>query len=531
MRLGRSAPLTDPADLRFRMATVTTGCWLTLAMSLAGLAYFAVTWDAGHRVALTVLAFVAMSSAVIVWCLPMERVVAGRFRELFFFSWTSVMVVTIFALVALDTTRPSPLALPLIMPLLFAGMSYPRQIARPIAVVVPLGYLVLAVAIGEDAAYAGFFVLCLTWSAAMCLWQAANRERQREELDHQRDELARVSRADPLTGALNRRGFEERFEAELAEAGRSGQPLTLVMLDLDDFKAVNDAQGHAAGDALLCATVDLLVNELRPMDAVGRLGGDEFALLLPGLGQADAQTVLDRVARSLAAVTPASIGHSSFPVDGTGAEELFRRADEMLYAAKGRRAVRSALEPIDLSWAATLADAVDRRMDVAHEHSRSVADYAAGIAARLGWDEAQIGLLRLAGTLHDVGKVALPDHILRKPGRLTEEEYEEIKTHSAIGAGMVTRIPGMQPVAPWIRHSHEHVDGSGYPDGLTGDAIPMASRILLVADAYDAMTSDRSYRRAMSPEEALAELRRCSGRQFDPVCVDAMAALVAQPAA
>ena len=526
MKLGRSAPLTDPADLRFRLATVTTGCWLTVAMSLAGLAYFAVTWEVGNRGILTALALIAVSSAILVWCLPMERVVAGRFRELFFFSWTSVMVLTILALVALDPARPSPLALPLIMPLLFAGMSYPRHIARPIAAVVPLGYLVLAIAIEEDAAYAGFFVLCLTWSAAMCLWQAANRERQREELDHQRDELSRVSRADPLTGTLNRRGFEERLEAELAEAARSGQPLTLVMVDLDDFKAVNDQQGHAAGDALLCKTVDLLTGALRPMDAVGRLGGDEFALLLPGLARADAQTVLDRVARALENVIPASVGHSSFPVDGTSSEELYRSADEMLYAAKGARVVRTALEPVDLSWAATLADAVDRRMDVAHEHSRAVADHAAEIAKRLGWDDAQIGLLRLAGTLHDVGKVALPDHILRKPGPLTAEERAEIQTHSVVGASMVSRIPGMEPVAPWIRHSHEHVDGSGYPDGLAGETIPMASRILLVADAFDAMTSDRSYRRAMSVEDALAELRRCAGRQFDAQCVEAMAVLV-----
>jgi diguanylate cyclase (GGDEF)-like protein len=526
MRLGGSVRLTDPADLRFRMATVTTGCWLTVAMGLAGLAYFAATWDVGHRLVLSALAIVAISSAVIVWCLPMERVVAGRWRELFFFGWTSLMVVSILALVALDPTRPSPLALPLIMPLLFAGMSYPRHIARPLAVFVPTGYLAIAFLVGEDPAYAGFFMLCLTWSAAMCLWQAANRERQREELDHQRDELARVSKVDPLTGALNRRGFEERLEAELAEAGRSGQPLTLVMLDLDNFKAVNDRQGHAAGDALLCDTVDLLVAELRPMDAVGRLGGDEFALLLPGLGRVDAQHVLDRLAGAVNAVAPASIGHSSFPVDGTGAEELYRSADEMLYTAKGARPARSRLEPLDLSWAATLADAVDRRMDVAHEHSRCVSDHAARIAQRLGWDDAQIGLLRLAGTLHDVGKVVLPDHILRKPGPLTAEEYEEIKTHSVVGASMVSRIPGMEPIAPWIRHSHEHYDGSGYPDALAADAIPMASRILLVADAFDAMTSDRSYRRAMSTDEALEELRRCAGAQFDPACVDAIAALL-----
>jgi putative nucleotidyltransferase with HDIG domain len=213
-------------------------------------------------------------------------------------------------------------------------------------------------------------------------------------------------------------------------------------------------------------------------------------------------------------------------VDGTSADELFRRADEVLYRAKDSRAGR-ALGPVDLSWAATLADAVDRRMDVVHDHSRAVAELAAQVAESLGWQPADISLLRLAGTLHDVGKVAVPDHILRKPDRLTDEEYAAVKTHSVIGAEMVSRIPSMEPVVPWIRHSHEHVDGSGYPDGLAGDAIPLASRILLVADAFDAMTSDRSYRRAMHIADAIAELRRNAGRQFDERCVDALIEVVA----
>lgn len=337
MRLGGSAVLTDPADVRFRMATVTTGCWLTVAMGLAGLGYFAVTWDVGHRAALSALAASTIASAGIVWRLPMRRVVAGRWRELFFFGWTTLMVVAILTLVALDPARPSPLALPLIMPLLFAGMSYPRHLAQAIAVIVPVGYSVVALAIGENLPYAGFFVLCLTWSAAMCLWQAANRERQREELDRQRDELARVSRADPLTGALNRRGFEERLEAELADAARSGVPVTLVTLDLDDFKAVNDRAGHAAGDALLCTLVEHLDAEMRPMDALGRLGGDEFAVLLPGVAGDAAEAIVERLSSVLSELAPASVGHSCFPHDGRDAEELYRRADEMLYDVKRER--------------------------------------------------------------------------------------------------------------------------------------------------------------------------------------------------
>jgi diguanylate cyclase (GGDEF)-like protein/putative nucleotidyltransferase with HDIG domain len=524
MFFGKSPPLRDAADLRFRIATLNTGAWLGIAMVAAGLAYFGLTWGAGNRPLLACIGIAVGVSDVGVLLLPMERIVAGRCRESFFLAWTLLTVAVVLVLGALDSTAPSPLTLPLMMPMLFAGMSYPPASARICCAAAVFGYGAEVLILGQASAFSGFLFMVLLWTAGMCLWQAHNREQQHGELERQRDELARVAESDPLTEALNRRGFEDLLGRELAEAARGGRSLTLAVVDLDDFKAVNDREGHGAGDALLRETVERLGRVLRPMDAVGRLGGDEFAVLFPGVGEADAQLVVDRLGDALADIVPASIGHSCFPVDGITPEELSRQADLRLYAAKATRERGRDEEALELSWAAALADAVDRRTSGTHQHSHHVADYAAAIARGLGWDEQQLGMLRVAAMLHDVGKVCIPDRILNKPGKLEPAEYEEIKRHTVVGAEMLARIDGLDEIVPWVRHSHEHVDGSGYPDGLVGELIPAASRILLTADAFDAMTSDRPYRRALQVDVALAELRRHAGTQFDATCVAELAA-------
>jgi HD-GYP domain-containing protein (c-di-GMP phosphodiesterase class II) len=216
---------------------------------------------------------------------------------------------------------------------------------------------------------------------------------------------------------------------------------------------------------------------------------------------------------------------ASFPIDGETLEELTRRADARLYSSRDGRPDIDRTPPTErLSWAATLAHAIDLRMDAEHEHSRAVGDWAVAIAAGLGWEEADLGMLRIAAMLHDVGMIGVPETILRKPGPLAGDERATVREHADRGAEMVAQIEGLEAIVPWIRHSHEGFDGSGYPHGLSGQAIPQAARILLVADAFDAMTSKRPYRQALSRAGACEELRRHAGTQFDPACVEALVA-------
>jgi diguanylate cyclase (GGDEF)-like protein/putative nucleotidyltransferase with HDIG domain len=332
-----------------------------------------------------------------------------------------------------------------------------------------------------------------------------------------------VSRADPLTACLNRRGFEERAVAEIAAATRRAGQGAVLVLDIDHFKPVNDRFGHAAGDELLRWVVARIKATVRSNDAIGRLGGDEFAVLFAEIDPADALESAARITAALTDRAPCSIGLATFPMDGTELEELMRLADVRLYASRHGRPDRDMSGPTErLSWAATLANAVDMRMNAQHEHSRAVADLAVAIATEMGWQHDMLGMLRMAAMLHDVGKVTVPDEILCKPGRLSAAEFEQMRGHSVAGAELVSRIEGLDTIVPWIRHSHESFDGSGYPDGLRGEAIPQASRIMLVADAFDAITSSRPYRDALSVDHAFDELRRHAGSQFDPACVEAL---------
>jgi diguanylate cyclase (GGDEF)-like protein/putative nucleotidyltransferase with HDIG domain len=348
---------------------------------------------------------------------------------------------------------------------------------------------------------------------------------------------------DPLTGLGNHRNFHERLQRALAAAERDGDSLSLCLVDIDDFKQVNDRHGHPIGDRVLRQ----VASRLRQGGESFRLGGDEFAVLLPRLDQRDAvavaRSIVERVAgthvEQVGRVT-VSAGVATYPLQGVGRDELIRLADSALYWAKedGKDRVRNyepavaELERLDRAGggdrasryraAAGLARTVDGRDAYTGEHSERVAALAARIARRLDLGDGDVELVRLAASLHDVGKLAIPEEILRKPSDLNETEKLVLQRHPQIGHRMLENL-GAEPIADWVLHHHERWDGSGYPDRLRGEEIPFGSRIIFVADAYDAMTSERVYRDALSPEEALDELSRCSGTQFDPAVVGAVA--------
>ena len=513
-----ATPIVDFADVRSRIDSVGAGWRLVFIMAAAAWGYCGATWDEPHRLTIAALFAAGALLSLVTAFGPIERIVRSHWCDPFFLGWSLLQVVVIAVAVTLDGGAESPLALLFFLPLLYAALSYPVPSVVTVGALTEVAYVTSALAGGWQAqVQLGFFSVCLACAAVVCALHARDSERRRVE-------LSRVSRTDPLTGAFNRRGFAERLEAELAHGGRQGRPLALVVLDLDDFKSVNDRDGHAAGDEVLCWVVDELQDEMRPNDVVGRLGGDEFALLLPGAVGSDARQFADRIRARLAQRAPVSAGVAACPENGTDSESLHHHADHELYEDKPAPGLgRDIGRTMELSWAAAFAGAVDTRMATEHAHSFTVADRAAGIGRVLGLPEENIENLRLAGVLHDIGKVTVPDRILRKPGPLTPDEFVLMAEHPIVGARMLRRIDGMDTVADWVLHSHEHVDGSGYPDGLAGAEIPLESRILLVADAYDAMTSDRPYRTGLGHEHAMAELSRLGGLQFDTGCVSALA--------
>ena len=351
------------------------------------------------------------------------------------------------------------------------------------------------------------------------------------------------ARVDELTGLFNRRHFEERLKEELSRHSRYGDVFSLSLIDLDNFKTYNDIYGHPSGDRLLNQMGMIIKRSIRNADQAFRYGGDEFVVILPHTSMEDAYNVAERLRGQVAhemddqgiAVT-CSIGLASYPSDGVITGELVTMADTALYYAKRTGGNRVYLPSAILSEPATeegtyarggslsavyaLASAVDAKDHYTYGHSRKVNAYAVALAEAMGLAPDEVSRISTAALLHDIGKIGISDRILGKKGKLNNEDWEAIKAHPRLGANIVGNVPSLAPCVGAILHHHERWDGTGYPEGLKGENIPVEARIMAIADAFDAMTSDRPYRGAYPHERAVEELRKGAGTQFDAKLVE-----------
>ncbi len=379
--------------------------------------------------------------------------------------------------------------------------------------------------------------------SACALVLAAVAVRQRRRLRTLGERIADANRTDPLTGLLNRRAFEELLELELERALRGDRPMSVVVGDIDCFRQVNEKHGHAAGDEALQSVARNALKWKRRIDVAARIAGEEFALLLPETDERGAFIVAERLRRaahrSFAETTAGvkfSFGVATAPAHGSDAVGLLRAADQAVAAAKdlgGDRTViysdevaraldegSQAGTELQLATVIALAEALDIRDTGTGQHSHTVGRYAELMGRELGLDEERIERVRLAGVLHDIGKIGISDRVLTKPGPLDKCEWQEMYTHPEIGARLLSR-PEFADLREWILAHHERPDGLGYPHALRADQIPLEARILAVADAYEAMTADRCYRAALGEAAARAELEGGAGTQFDAAVVAA----------
>ncbi len=351
---------------------------------------------------------------------------------------------------------------------------------------------------------------------------------------------------DGLTHLYNRRHFDARLREEISRESRYGGKFTLALMDLDRFKAYNDTYGHLAGDALLAQIGNSIRNSIRSVDPAFRYGGDEFAILLPLTDLESASIVLERIRRKVAdelstngVPVTLSIGLACWPDDGVTQGDLIRAADKALYHAKrnGGNSVHlfsQTVSPVPDSREAgrtedkealgiiyALAAAVEAKDPHTYGHSRKVSRCSVALAEAIGLSQDDISTLSIASMLHDIGKIGISDGVLGKKAALDSHEWNAIRSHPKTGATIISHVPSLSHCIPAVLYHHERYDGTGYPEGLKGSAIPIHARIMAVADAFAAMTSSRPYREALRHDQVIDELKKGAGTQFDPALVEA----------
>lgn len=362
----------------------------------------------------------------------------------------------------------------------------------------------------------------------------------------------RLAITDGLTDLFNHREFQHRLQTEIRRSLRYKRSFSLLMIDIDYFKNFNDTYGHPVGDKVLKGVAHTIRESIRDIDIPARYGGEEFMVILPETSSEHAQIVAERIrgkvfeksfGSSLANETffiTVSVGISCFPKDTLRREDLVTKCDQALYFAKreGRNRVRrydetlksfierkqehigEILKDAKVKVMRDLAAAVDAKNLFTRGHTDEVIHYAVAVAKALKLPPSEIESVRLAGILHDIGTVSVPEEILNKPGPLTAEERRIIQGHPQLGEMILQKASRLENIIPAILYHHERYDGKGYPNGLQGKDIPLLARILGIVEAYQAMISDRPYRQRLSKEDAVEELRKNAGKQFDPELVD-----------
>ena len=375
-----------------------------------------------------------------------------------------------------------------------------------------------------------------------------------KDVEAKRVLLESLATTDPLTNLPDHRGLMNMLDREFERAARYGRPFSIAVIDIDHFKALNDSLGHAAGDEALRQFGEVVRHGLRAIDLTARWGGEEFVAIMPETDEPGAAAAAEYLRAMVAGHSfpvgggihlTCSIGVAGHSHEADSRDRLMELADSAMYAAKrlGRNQVRRVGDPAIQALAAmeqlgtrdetallgtveALTALVDARDAYTAKHSEEVSRLAMRMALAIGLDGSAAHLVGIAGRLHDIGKVGVPDLILAKTGPLTDVEKRLIREHPVVGAHVVGRVPALRVLAPVIRGHHERWDGKGYPDGLAGEQIPLMARIVAVADAFNAIISKRPYSSSATALTAVTELRRCAGTQFDPTVVDVLEAVI-----